>query len=185
METIKITRTFFEDHIMRDLPAPPVEKKTKSHIWIDATSEHLSELLADADYYADPFTYSDAEFGSSLMGLVKSAKATKRAIENYLNKAAKAAQESTTLLDKTKVQFHSVNQNTFEIWYNSKPTGFMTRQDKEKTKVWGTKHAVIQTDDLALPHTRYSLSSDEPACGHGVSKFISDFLQAWERLGAA
>ncbi len=89
------------------------------------------------------------------------------------------------MLDKTKVQFYSVNQNTFEIWYNSKPTGFMGRQDSEKTKVWGTKHAVVQTDDLALPHTRYSLSSDDPACGHGVSEFILDFLQVWERLGAA
>ena len=54
MQTIKITKTFYEDHIMRDLPAPPVVKKTKSHIWIDATSEHLSELLDDADYYAVP-----------------------------------------------------------------------------------------------------------------------------------
>ncbi len=88
MEAIKITKKFFEDHIMRDLPAPPVIKETKSHIWIDATSEHLSELLSDADFYADPLSYADAEFGSDLSALVKSAKATKLAIENYLNKAA-------------------------------------------------------------------------------------------------
>ena len=93
--------------------------------------------------------------------------------------------ETTELLDKTKVELYSAYQNTFEIWYNSKPTGFMTRQETEKTKVWGTERAVVQTDDLALPHTRYSLSSDDPACGHGVSEFISDFLQAYERLGAA
>tara|TARA_R100001086_G_scaffold221416_1_gene138547 strand:+ start:2252 stop:2521 length:270 start_codon:yes stop_codon:yes gene_type:complete len=83
MQAIKITKTFYEDHIMRDLPAPPVVKKTKSHIWIDATSEHLSELLDDADYYADPESYGRAEFGSHLAALIKSAKATKRAIENY------------------------------------------------------------------------------------------------------
>ena len=88
MEAVKITKKFYEDHVMRDLPAPPVIKQTKSHIWIDATSEHLSELLAGADYYADPWTYSHAEFGSPLAALVKSAKATKSAIENYLNKAA-------------------------------------------------------------------------------------------------
>ena len=83
MQAVKITKKFYEDHIMRDLPAPPVVKKTKSHIWIDATSEHLSELLDDADYYADPRTYSHAKFGSDLAALVKSAQATKRAIENY------------------------------------------------------------------------------------------------------
>lgn len=87
MEAIKITKTFYQDHIMRDLPAPPVIKETKSHIWIDATSVHLSDLLSDADFYADPRSY-DTDFGSSLSALVKSAKATKRAIENYLNKAA-------------------------------------------------------------------------------------------------
>ena len=83
MQAVKITKKFYEDHIMRDLPAPPVVKKTKSHIWIDATSEHLSELLDDADYYADPESYGRAEFGSHLAALIKSAKATKRAIENY------------------------------------------------------------------------------------------------------
>ena len=88
MEAIKITKTFFQDHVIRDLPAPPVIKETKSHIWIDATSVHLSDLLSDADFYADPHSYGDADFGSSLSALVKSAKATKRAIENYLNKAA-------------------------------------------------------------------------------------------------
>ena len=88
MEAIKITKKFFEDHIMRDLPAPSVIKATKSHIWIDATSEHLSDLLSDADFYADPWSFGDADFGSDLSALVKSAKATKRAIENYLNNAA-------------------------------------------------------------------------------------------------
>ena len=84
-KAIKITKTFYEDHVARDLPAPPVIKQTKSHIWIDATSEHLTELLADADYYADPRTYSHAEFGSHLAALVKSAKATKRSIENHFS----------------------------------------------------------------------------------------------------
>ena len=83
MQTIKITKRFYEDHIMRDLEAPPIVKETKSHIWIDATSEHLSELLDDADYYADPESYGRPEFGSPLAALIKSAKATKRAIENY------------------------------------------------------------------------------------------------------
>tara|TARA_B100000575_G_scaffold51979_2_gene38718 strand:+ start:4731 stop:4997 length:267 start_codon:yes stop_codon:yes gene_type:complete len=88
MRKIKIPKRFYQDHVERDLDAPPIIKETQSYIWIDATSVHLSNLLSDADFYADPSSYDHADFGSSLSALVKSAKATKRAIENYLNKAA-------------------------------------------------------------------------------------------------
>ena len=84
--------------------------------------------------------------------------------------------------DQTKVQFYLANKGAVEIWYDSKPTGFMARQEKEKTKVWSTKNAVVQTKDLILPHTRYSFASETPDCGHGVSRFVCDFLQAWDRL---
>lgn len=88
METIKITKCFYEDHVARDLPAPAIVRETKAHYFIDANSEHLSELLSDAAFYADPWSYPDAEFGSWLAGLVRSAKATERAIENHLKGAA-------------------------------------------------------------------------------------------------
>lgn len=88
METIKITKCFYQDHVERDLPAPAIVRETKRHYFIDAKSEHLSELLSDAEYYADPFNYSHAEFGSWLAALVRSARATERAIENYLGERA-------------------------------------------------------------------------------------------------
>jgi len=88
METIKITKCFYQDHVERDLPAPAIVRETKRHYFIDANSEHLDELLADAEFYADPFNYSHAEFGSWLAALVRSARATERAIENYLGARA-------------------------------------------------------------------------------------------------
>lgn len=88
METIKITKCFYQDHVERDLPAPAIVRETKRHYFIDANSEHLSELLSDAEYYADPFNYAHAEFGSWLAALVRSARATERAIENHLGARA-------------------------------------------------------------------------------------------------
>ena len=49
---IKVPRRFFDDHIDRDLEAPAVLRETKKHYFIDGDSEHLAELLNDADYYA-------------------------------------------------------------------------------------------------------------------------------------
>ena len=88
METIKITKCFYQDHVARDLLAPKIVKETKAHYFIDANSEHIFELLADAAFYADPCSYPDAEFGSWLAGLVRSARATERAIENHLGERA-------------------------------------------------------------------------------------------------
>jgi hypothetical protein len=87
METIRITKMFYFDHVERDLPAPPIVKETKSHIWIDATSTHLNELWSDASFYADSHSF-DVEFGSSLAALVRSAKATEKAITSYIKVAA-------------------------------------------------------------------------------------------------
>jgi len=87
MGTIKITKMFYLDHVERDLPTPPIVKETNSHIWIDATSEHLNELWADASFYADSHSF-DTEFGSNLAALVRSAKATEKAITSYIKEAA-------------------------------------------------------------------------------------------------
>lgn len=91
MTRIKIPKRFYQDHVERDLDAPPIIRQTQSHIWIDANSQHLSELLADADFYADPKTYGGTQFASDSQGLIKSAKATKRAIELHLAKAHEGA----------------------------------------------------------------------------------------------
>ena len=45
METIKITKLFYDDHVDRDLPAPAIVRETKRHYFIDANSEHLDDLL--------------------------------------------------------------------------------------------------------------------------------------------
>ena len=84
MTEIKITKRFYQDHVERDLDAPPIIRQTQSHIWIDANSQHVGELLADADFYADPNTFGGSQFASDSHGLIKSAKATKRAIELHL-----------------------------------------------------------------------------------------------------
>lgn len=89
MELIRIPKKFYDDHTVNlSLEAPPVVKETRQHYFIDASSEHLAELLSNASFYADPFNYSHAEFGSWLAALVKSARATEAAIEKHLKQAA-------------------------------------------------------------------------------------------------
>ena len=85
--TIRIPQRFFDDHEERDLPAPEVVKWNKRHYWIDANSEHLAELHADAFFYSD-FQHWDFEFGSRLWGLCVSAAATEKAISKHLAEIA-------------------------------------------------------------------------------------------------
>ena len=79
---IRIPKTFYQDHVDRDLPAPPIVRETKRHYWIDATSEHVDELLSDASHHGDPACF-DFEVGSYLGALILSARATERAIEKH------------------------------------------------------------------------------------------------------
>ena len=90
METIKIPKLFYGDHVDRDLPAPAIVRETKRHYFIDANSEHLNELLDDAGHYGDPSEFS-CEFGGHLWGVIRSANATEKAIKKYLEEAAQAA----------------------------------------------------------------------------------------------
>jgi len=54
-KAIAIPRRFYDDHVERDLPAPPIIKDTRRGYIIDGDSEHLDELLNDARFYADPY----------------------------------------------------------------------------------------------------------------------------------
>lgn len=72
----RIPRTFYDDHVNRELPAPPVVRKTKTHYWIDADHEHAEELADDAEVQIDI-----AE-GPEYLGLRSSARATLRALCN-------------------------------------------------------------------------------------------------------
>jgi hypothetical protein len=53
MRAIKIPKGFYRDHVERDLPAPPVIAMAPRHYVIDGDSEHLAELINDAEFYAD------------------------------------------------------------------------------------------------------------------------------------
>ena len=86
-DLIRVPKKFYDDHTVNlSLEAPPVVRETQRHYWIDASSEHLAELLSNASFYADPRCFdakSSPEPG--LFGLVASARATEEAIEKYLN----------------------------------------------------------------------------------------------------
>jgi hypothetical protein len=77
METIKIPKRFYDDHCDRELDAPAVVRETKAHYFIDANSEHLAELLDDAEYYGGDAAPDWAEG----FGVRTSAAATVRAIK--------------------------------------------------------------------------------------------------------
>ena len=75
--TIRIPRRFFDDHTERDLPAPAILKRNRTHYWIDANSADLAELLNDAEHYADRWGPDGG------LGLRMSAKATAKAIKQH------------------------------------------------------------------------------------------------------
>ena len=76
---VRIPKRFYDDHVERELPAPEIIKQTKRHYWIDLNSEHLSELLSDADYYGDYLGFEEY-----LYPIIHSAKATAAAIEKQI-----------------------------------------------------------------------------------------------------
>jgi hypothetical protein len=56
MRTHTIPKGFYDDHTVgRDLPAPPIIKKTSRHYQIDGDHPDMAELVADAEFYADPW----------------------------------------------------------------------------------------------------------------------------------
>jgi hypothetical protein len=84
MALVRIPKVFYDDHTSgRELPAPPVAVDGTRHYWIDANHADASELLEDAEFYADPagpIAGNNAE--PSYLGLASSARATVRALRN-------------------------------------------------------------------------------------------------------
>ena len=78
-ELIRIPKRFYDDHVDRDLPAPEIARETKQHYFINATSEHLEELLGDATFHVE----TKPSFFPEYYGLCESARATARAIEKH------------------------------------------------------------------------------------------------------
>jgi hypothetical protein len=74
---IRVPAKFFEDHEERDCePACTPFKRSARFVWLYWNDAGLDELLDDAKHYAFPDM-----FGSDYAGLVRSAKATVKAIE--------------------------------------------------------------------------------------------------------
>jgi len=76
---IRVNRFFYDDHIERELPAPPVLRENRTHYWIDPTHHDAAELLSDADYYADAEGF-DFEAWDDGRRIVNGAKQTRRAL---------------------------------------------------------------------------------------------------------
>lgn len=52
-DLIRIPRTFFIDHVERDLPTPLAVRETSSHFYIRRDDPNLPELVSDAEHYVD------------------------------------------------------------------------------------------------------------------------------------
>lgn len=80
MTTLRLPRTFYDDHVARDLPGGIVHNATKSHVHVTLDPLELAELLSDARHYASEWKFMGREFA----GLGASARATVRVIEAEL-----------------------------------------------------------------------------------------------------
>jgi hypothetical protein len=77
---IKLPKRFFYDHKDRDLDTPTIVKENKRNVWVSASDPHLCELKQDAVYYCDMGDMG--AFDSWMFGIVRSAKATAKALEH-------------------------------------------------------------------------------------------------------
>jgi len=71
--TIKLPKSFFDDHAARELPTPEVIRETRAHYIVSKDDLALPELLSDARYYSDGLDMAPR-------GIVVSARATVRAL---------------------------------------------------------------------------------------------------------
>lgn len=77
MQTYKLPPAFYFDHVRRDLPGGTIVKQANSYVVVELTDDECSELLSDAKFYAEAGVQ---EFGFECAGLVRSAKATVKAL---------------------------------------------------------------------------------------------------------
>lgn len=72
--TVRIPTAFYIDHLERDLPTPTIVGRKSGGYLIRLDDAATTELLSDAEYYADPW-------GPQVdIGLRSSARATAKAI---------------------------------------------------------------------------------------------------------
>lgn len=77
LASVRIPRAFYDDHVWRDLPAPPIVRATARHYWIERDHPALPELLSDARHHVSEAMY----FDPPRPDLASSARATARALE--------------------------------------------------------------------------------------------------------
>jgi len=53
-DLIKIPSKFVEDHFERSLPCPETVRYNARYEWVRASDPAMDELIADAEFYADP-----------------------------------------------------------------------------------------------------------------------------------
>ena len=80
---IKLPKRFFDDHAERGLPTPEVIREYSNNYAVSINDPELSELLSDAEHYADAVDQAER-------GLITSARATCRAIKIANQKTAAA-----------------------------------------------------------------------------------------------
>lgn len=48
---IRIPRRFWDDHIDRELPAPPEVRETTRYVWVNTMHPDFQEVVKDAEHY--------------------------------------------------------------------------------------------------------------------------------------
>lgn len=87
--TVDVPFTFHQDHVSRDLPGGTVVKRLARTVRVELDRETYDELLSDADHYAgDAMSEWVAEDFANAMGVVRSARATVKALRAVERPAA-------------------------------------------------------------------------------------------------
>lgn len=79
---IRLPHMFYQDHVDRGLEAPSAIKWTTNHVFVYDDAPGLTDLLSDADFYAD--AYGPGAGMPEYFGLKSSARATARAIRKAI-----------------------------------------------------------------------------------------------------
>jgi len=66
---IAIPKGFYDDHVMRELPAPPVVKENARRYIIDSTHPDMAELVDDCAFYCHPHGPEMGSWKSAAFGL--------------------------------------------------------------------------------------------------------------------
>lgn len=82
MNTYRLPKVFYDDHINRDLLGGNIIKETRTHYFIELSPEAHLDIIEDAKLYIDLAPDLQREY----FGLVSSARATIKALEKEIEK---------------------------------------------------------------------------------------------------